>query len=422
MNEEYYIGIFGRRNQGKSSLMNLLSGQNISIVSALPGTTTDPVKKSIEIMGIGKCVFIDTAGFDDEGVLGKERVEKSKQTIHKLDAALLLFSGSEFSRIDQILAEELEKYKLPFVLIHNKSDETPLSKNLSLELLKKYPSSPLVDFSVSDSLTDTEKPNAQGLIPVKRSTTEHETFCRYTKISEALKKILPFHSKKNANVLRGIVKEGETVLLVTPIDGQAPEGRLILPQVQLARQCLDLHASCLMCQVEEISSCLANMTTPPCLIITDSQAFAEVYPLLPAHQLLSSFSICLARQKGNFEIYLQGTPFIEKLKDGDKILMLESCTHQVNCEDIGRVKLPRLLQKYTQKDLSFDFISGLDSLPKEVGQYALVIQCGGCMVTAKQLENRLVPFTQVGIPVSNYGMALAYVNGIFEKATAVFRQ
>ncbi|MDE5736285.1 MAG: [FeFe] hydrogenase H-cluster maturation GTPase HydF, partial [Bacteroidales bacterium] len=238
----------------------------------------------------------------------------------------------------------------------------------------------------------------------------------------ALKTLLGAAHAAPRPVLEGLIQAGDLVLLVTPIDAEAPKDRLILPQVQISRQCLDLHAGCLLCQPEELPQMLQRLNAPPRLVITDSQAFKEVHAMLPAEQPLTSFSICLARQKGPFDAYLQGTPHIARLQDGDRLLLLESCTHQINCHDIGRVKLPNLLRQRTGKQLQFEFVSGLNPLPDAPDRYAMVIQCGGCMVTGKQLEQRLTPFIDAGVPVSNYGMALAYLQGIFDRAVAPFRK
>lgn len=399
MSNKIFIGLIGRRNQGKSSIMNALTGQNISIVSDIPGTTTDPVKKAVELFGLGNCVIIDTAGSDDSGKLGRERVEKTTNSIDSFHVAIIVFSHNEFSIEDKNICLVLKQKHIPFILLHNKKDEEVLSDTTRKELSKAYPDVPLLDFSTK------EGSSMEGSIETSL-------------ITDAIKSVIDSTHPKSA--LFGVIKEGDMVLLVTPIDAEAPEGRLILPQVQITRQCLDLHASCLLCQTEELSFCLQSLAVKPRLVITDSQAFAQVAKILPKEQELTSFSICLAKQKGPFEIYKEGTKHIANLKNSDKILMLESCTHQTSCYDIGRVKLPALLQSKTGKTLSFEFVSGLSPLPKDPLSYAMVIQCGGCMVTAKQLENRLSVFTTAGIPISNYGMCLSFLQGIFDRAVAPF--
>ena len=402
MHDEIFIGLLGRRNQGKSALMNLLTGQQVSIVSDTPGTTTDPVKKSMEVFGLGRCVWIDTAGWDDEGGVGFQRVERSRRTLDLLQAAVVLFSHNDFGEAEREICGALAQKRMPFVLLHNKRDEEPLSTALKADLARRYPDSPIVDFSTVQVAADTSDPAAP--------------------LIAALKTLLGAAHAAPRPVLEGLIQAGDLVLLVTPIDAEAPKDRLILPQVQISRQCLDLHAGCLLCQPEELPQMLQRLNTPPRLVITDSQAFKEVHAMLPAEQPLTSFSICLARQKGPFDAYLQGTPHITRLQDGDRLLLLESCTHQINCHDIGRVKLPNLLRQRTGKQLQFEFVSGLNPLPDAPDRYAMVIQCGGCMVTGKQLEQRLTPFIDAGVPVSNYGMTLAYLQGIFDRAVAPFRK
>lgn len=402
MHDEIFIGLLGRRNQGKSALMNLLTGQQVSIVSDTPGTTTDPVKKSMEVFGLGRCVWIDTAGWDDEGGVGFQRVERSRRTLDLLQAAVVLFSHNDFGEAEREICGALAQKRVPFVLLHNKRDEEPLSTALKADLARRYPDSPIVDFSTVQVAADTSDPAAP--------------------LIAALKTLLGAAHAAPRPVLEGLIQAGDLVLLVTPIDAEAPKDRLILPQVQISRQCLDLHAGCLLCQPEELPQMLQRLNTPPRLVITDSQAFKEVHAMLPAEQPLTSFSICLARQKGPFDAYLQGTPHITRLQDGDRLLLLESCTHQINCHDIGRVKLPNLLRQRTGKQLQFEFVSGLNPLPDAPDRYAMVIQCGGCMVTGKQLEQRLTPFIDAGVPVSNYGMTLAYLQGIFDRAVAPFRK
>lgn len=421
MHDEIFIGLLGRRNQGKSALMNLLTGQQVSIVSDTPGTTTDPVKKSMEVFGLGRCVWIDTAGWDDAGGVGFQRVERSRRTLDLLQAAVVLFSHNDFGEAEQEICGALAQKRVPFVLLHNKRDEQPLSDALKADLARRYPGSPVVDFSTTQAA---EAATGQASTPTAAagaSSAADTTDDPAAPLIAALKTLLGAAHAAPRPVLEGLIQAGDLVLLVTPIDAEAPKDRLILPQVQISRQCLDLHAGCLLCQPEELPQMLQRLNTPPRLVITDSQAFKEVHAMLPAEQPLTSFSICLARQKGPFDAYLQGTPHIARLRDGDRLLLLESCTHQINCHDIGRVKLPNLLRQRTGKQLQFEFVSGLNPLPDAPDRYAMVIQCGGCMVTGKQLEQRLTPFIDAGVPVSNYGMTLAYLQGIFDRAVAPFR-
>lgn len=410
MSSELHIGIFGRRNQGKSSLINLLTGQQVSIVSPTPGTTTDPVKKSCELAGVGKCILVDTAGFDDDSQdLGKQRVARTREMIRRLDLGLLLISENMFTEEDKVFASYLQQASIPFVIVHNKTDEQPLSAPLKLMLEKLYPSCTVVGFSVKDAVDE-----------VQSGKTHSEDAC--SPLMDALQKVIEQYAIACSPrpVLKGMVSDGDMVVLVCPIDGEAPKDRLILPQVMITRQCLDLHAVPILCQVEELSRLLSGLNPVPALVITDSQAFSQVSSILPPDMPLTSFSICMAGQKGNFQHYIDGTKVLDSLEDGNRVLILESCTHQVNCNDIGRVKLPSLLRKKSGRKLEFTFVSGLDPLPEDLSGFTVAIQCGGCMVSDKQLGSRVQTLLASGLPVSNYGMALAWCNGIFERAIAVF--
>lgn len=418
--DEVYIGIFGKRNQGKSSLMNLLAGQDISIVSDTPGTTTDPVKKSCEIFGIGKCVFVDTAGFDEQvqaDDLGKMRVEKTFDYVQRLDMAILLISENSLAQAEKDFARLLAENSVPFIIVHNKADVSALSPGFASMLARLYPQNPLVDFSVREAL--------EAAAPLQGATLSQKA--EKNPCEPILKALRALYEKHGAAAvpprpaLEGLIKAGDCVVLVCPIDGEAPTERLILPQVLFARQCLDFHALPVLCQLEELEGVFGKLRQKPALVITDSQVFGSVSKRIPATCPLTSFSICLAKQKGNFEHYLAGTSHLAKLKDHDRVLMLESCTHQINCHDIGRVKLPALLQAKTGKKLEFVYVSGLDPLPDDLSGFAMAVQCGGCMVSARQLENRIKALVKNQIPVSNYGMTLAWCNGIFDRATAMFR-
>ena len=388
-----FIGIFGRRNSGKSSLINQLTGQDIAIVSDKPGTTTDPVSKSVEIFGIGPVILIDTAGIDDAGELGEKRIKKSLEVIKKVDCAILLISENLFTDFEQNLINQFNEFEIPYLIVHNKSDISSLNKDTIAEI-RKYSSSDILDFS---TVNDEKKEELISLI----------------------KETIPTTSYQKPSLLGDLVKPKDVVLLITPIDSEAPDGRMILPQNMAIRDVLDNDCITVVVKETELLDFL-KLGIRPVLAVTDSQAFEYVSKHIPEDIPLTSFSIVFARLKGDFEKYLEGTPHISQLNDGDRVLILESCTHQVSCDDIGRIKIPKLLQQFTGKQLNFDFVSGLSELTNQVENYSLVIQCGGCMVTRKQLLNRLKPFTEAGIPVTNYGMTLAYVNGIFERATASF--
>lgn len=387
-----FIGIFGKRNQGKSSLINALAGQEIAIVSDIPGTTTDPVKKSIEIFGIGPVVFVDTAGIDDSSEMGEKRVKKTLETIKTIDVALLLISENKFGKEEENIITELEKYDIPFVIVHNKSDYNPLN-NSTREQLKKFN------------------------VPILECNTINKS--GIPEIINTLVSITPPSAYISMSLTSDIVKQGDVVVLVMPQDSEAPEGRLILPQVQVTRDLLDNNAIAVSLQPSELEGFLSKNT--PNLVITDSQVFTTVSKIVPLSIPLTSFSIVLAKSKGNFDNYLKGTSMISSLKDGDKVLILESCTHVTSCEDIGRVKLPDLIRKFTGRQIDFEIVSSLSPLP-DLESFNMAIQCGGCMVTRKQLSNRIDTIVNKGIPVSNYGMAIAYVTGIFSRVTEIFNK
>ena len=385
-----HIAIYGRTNSGKSTLINKLTGQPIAIVSEQAGTTTDPVKKSIEIFGIGPVVLIDTAGIDDTSELGKQRVEKTYQTLKEIDCAILVIADNQFGQPEEQLINQLQELAVPFVIVNNKVDLTPVDMSLARHIGLNY-NTPFITFS---ALRDDPQP-----------------------IVSALKKTIPESAYKKASMLGGIVKPNDVVVLVTPIDDEAPEGRLILPQVMAIRNALDNDCICVVLKETNLQQYFDTMPWPN-LVVTDSQAFAMVSKIVPDEVRLTSFSILLARLRGDFENYLKGTPYLSQLKDGDKILMLESCTHEISCGDIGRVKLPALIRKFTGKNIQFDYLAGLSPVDN-INQYAMAIQCGGCVATRKQLLNRTNLAVKAGIPISNYGMAIAYMTGVFTRAVAV---
>lgn len=387
--ESVSIAIFGRRNVGKSSLINLLIGQNIAIVSDIPGTTTDPVRKRTEIREIGIVSLIDTAGIDDVGEIGSKRVGKSLEILKQTDFAILLISNNLFESFEVDLINQFDEYSIPYLLIHNKNDLVPLQSN-TIEHIRKIYQNEVIEFS---TLNEAKKDY----------------------LIKAIKELIEQNREKQIGIFDNLVKPNDLVLLITPIDESAPKGRLILPQNQSIRKLLDESCITVVIKDNELDAFL-SLGIEPHLVVTDSKVFDYVADRLPPHISLTSFSILFARQKGDFEKYIAGTHYLSQLKDNDQILILESCTHHSSCDDIGRVKIPSLLRKLSGKELKFDIISGLSELPKNVSKYNLVVQCGGCMVTRKQLLNRLKPFIEANIPITNYGMTLAYVNGIFERA------
>lgn len=390
------IGIFGRRNYGKSSLINYLTGQSIAIVSDIAGATTDPVRKTMELGGVGPVVWIDTAGIDDDGELGALRVEKSLAELKQTDLAIILLAENKLDEPERRLINECKKNKVAFQLLYAQADKVPPTSEFLADVEREFNTKPFV-VSVFDS---------------------HRRDQLLALVLEAL----PESAYRHRSLLGDVISAGDRIVMVTPIDSSAPEGRMILPQVQVLRDILDNDAVAFICKETELQRTLDSLKTAPELVITDSQAFAYVSKIVPDEVFLTSFSVVLARAKGLFEEYVKGTPTLDRLHDGDRILMLESCTHNVTCEDIGRVKLPKLIQKHSGKKLEFDAVAGLSALERPVTDYALVIQCGGCVVTPKQLASRLAPAIDAGVPVSNYGLALAYLNGIFERSMRVFNK
>ena len=388
-----HIGIFGRRNNGKSSFINMITGQEVAIVSNIAGTTTDPVKKSVEIFGVGPAIIIDTAGIDDVGELGKKRIDKTTQVINTVDLAILLITNNEFASFEQELIYEFNRLEIPYLIFHNKSDITPLSKNKRIIITEET-----------------------GLKCFDISTLNSDSLAFVTK---AIKHKIPKSVYLKPALLKGLVKKKDIVLLVTPIDSEAPEGRMILPQVMTIRDVLDHNCICITVRETELKNFI-SLGIKPALVITDSQAFGYVSSVIPRNIPLTGFSIVFARLKTNFNEYLQGTPKLAKLNDGDKVLILESCTHHVSCEDIGRFKLPKWISEFTGKNINYEMVAGFDNIQYDINEYAMVIQCGGCVVTRKQINNRLKPVIEAGIPVSNYGMAIAFINGIFDRAVEPF--
>lgn len=386
-----HIGFFGRCNVGKSTLINTLVGQDISIVSEYSGTTTDTVKKTIELTDIGQVVLIDTAGIDDKSVLGEERKKKTLDIFSQVDFAVLVISENRFDIYEENIIDECKRYSTPYIVVYNKEDLFPIQENLKTEV---------------------------SLIVSKEDKSTRE------KLHQILgQEIRKLSLEQQKPLLNDIIDQGDVVVLVTPIDASAPKGRLILPQVKTIREIIDQHAIAITVQETELGQAINLLGKEKIkLVITDSQIFKKVDSIVPKEIPLTSFSIILAKEKGNFNQYLSGTLRIDSLQDGDNILILESCTHTPTCEDIGRVKLPNMLKKYTGKNLNFTFSAGLSNSFNDIEKYQLVIQCGGCMATKKQMQNRLLPFIEKNMAITNYGMTISYVNGIFKRAVAIFQK
>ena len=365
-----HIGIFGRCNSGKSSLLNFIVGAQAAIVSPRSGTTTDVVRKGYEILGFAPVVFIDTAGIDDCSELGQKRIARTVETMRQIDLALLVYR--DWGEPEEHLLARFRDMGVPVVVVYNGTKGGAAGINGCRVVT--------VDAVGGDAL------QRDGLL-------------------EEIKRRLPENSYTAPSMFGSRVKEGDAVLLVCPIDGEAPAGRMILPQVQAVRELLDRHAMAVAVQPEEIAGAFAAGLHPT-LVVTDSQIFPEVRAAIPQNIELTSFSVLLAAAKGDFDLYLAGLDAVDTLKDGDRVLIAESCTHQVNCEDIGRVKIPRWLEEYTGRTLRFDTVSGLAPLPDDLRSYALMVQCGACMVTRSQLHNRLRQAAEAGVPVTNYGMLI----------------
>jgi [FeFe] hydrogenase H-cluster maturation GTPase HydF len=392
-----HIGIYGRRNNGKSSLINCLAGQEISIVSDVAGTTTDPVKKSFEITGFGPVILIDTAGIDDVGDLGKLRIKKSLDSLKLIDLAILVITNNQFEKEEKTLIEEFKSLDIPFLIVHNKSDLVSLNNETRTMIFNLY----------HQKLIEINTVNAGNALE---------------ELVQSIKQSIPDSALSTPSLIGDLIRYGDIVLLITPIDIEAPEGRMILPQVQAIRDILDNDAIAVVLKEREVDAFLRKTKIKPALAVTDSQIFLKADASIPADIPLTGFSVLLARYKGDFNAYLKGTPKISELQDGDKVLLLESCTHHVACDDIGRIKIPRWISDFTGKKLEYVVVSGLDNVPGKITDYALVIQCGGCVITRRQLINRIQPAIKAGIPVTNYGMAIAWVQGIYHRAIAPFTQ
>ncbi|MBQ4262134.1 MAG: [Ruminococcus sp.] len=381
--ERVHIGFFGRRNAGKSSVVNAFTNQQISVVSDVKGTTTDPVTKAMELLPLGPVMIIDTPGFDDEGSLGAERVKRTKQVLNRVDIAVLVVDGTVGkTAADHELIAIFEQKKIPCLVAYNKSD---------LAGQKEY-----ADGLAVSALT---KENIDSL---------KETVARLVKSEDDGRKICA-----------DLVETGDIAVLVVPIDKAAPKGRLILPQQQTIRDLLDAGAAALVVRDTELAELLRSLGKKPSVVITDSQAFAKVKDIVPDDVRLTSFSILMARYKGFLETAVAGAAAIERLQDGDRVLISEGCTHHRQCDDIGTVKLPNWLRKYTGKDIVIETSSG-KGFPEDLSPYKLVIHCGGCMLNEREMRYRRQFAGDSGVPFTNYGTAIAYMNGILKRTLSVF--
>lgn len=386
--QRVHIGFFGIRNAGKSSIVNKLTNQEISLVSDHKGTTTDPVKKAMEILPIGPVVIIDTAGFDDEGELGELRKHRTYRILDEIDVVVLVLDAREhhLSEEEADFLKNVKERKLPYIIIENHVDEAEPHGYPELEA-------------------------DEQLIYVDATNDD------MSHVKEALIKLLP--DKKEPVLVADLVQPKSTVVLVIPVDESAPKGRIILPQQMVLRDLLDNNCKIFCCQPEELAEALKENKNIS-LVITDSQAFMQVAKIVPENIELTSFSILMARYRGGLKTQLEGVEAIKNLMDGDKVLISEACTHHRQCNDIGTVKMPNWVKKYTGKEVEFEFSSGND-FPEDLSKYKLVIHCGGCMVNEAEMKNRVKKCKSQGVPIVNYGMAIAEFNGILDRSLKVIR-
>ncbi len=383
--ERVHIGFFGLRNAGKSSVVNAVTGQSLAVVSDVKGTTTDPVKKAMELLPIGPVVIIDTPGIDDEGDLGLKRVEKTREILAKTDVAVLVVDVLKGKQQEDLhLIKEFVERKVPYIIAYNKSD-----------LLEN----------------DVEIKENEILVSSKNGTNIHE-----------LKEKIGALSKVKAEpryIVSDLLEKNDIVVLCMPIDESAPKGRLILPQQMTIRDILDSNASAICCQVSELEGTISSLSKKPRMVITDSQAFGQVSKIVPADIKLTSFSILMARYKGELKALIDGANALKNLKTGDKILISEGCSHHRQCNDIGTVKLPGWIKKYTGAEPEFTFTSG-GEFPQDLSAFSLVVHCGGCMLNEREMKNRLSIAANQSVPIVNYGIAIAQMNGILGRSIEVF--
>ena len=420
--ERVHISFFGRRNAGKSSLMNAISGQPVSLVSDIPGTTTDPVRKTMEILPLGPVVLLDTAGLDDEGELGAMRVERTQEVIRETDIALIVLSGKVF-------LEEWEKHfaKNPALSRDDGDFFLPKEERTFLSTLQKEHIPTFLVLTKSDCLSEREREFLSDLLRRFKDGIKGGFLCSSVQLSgiweikEALGNALP-KEREERRIFSGLVAKGDRVILVTPIDRSAPKGRLILPQQLAIRDLLDYHAIPIVTQVEELCTVMESLHGRGKLVVTDSQAFREVERILPKEQPLTSFSILMARYKGFLPYALEGCRILDDLQDGDTVYIAEGCTHHRQCGDIGTEKLPKMLRNYSGKELRFVFSEGKGFLSEEEQKSVrLMIHCGACMLSEREVQSRYQDFLAKGIPICNYGLAMAKMMGILERAVAMLQ-
>ncbi len=400
--ERVHIAFFGRRNVGKSSLMNAFTGQDLSVVSPVEGTTTDAVYKAMELWPLGPVVLIDTPGLDDTGELGEKRVQKAKQVMRKADIAIVVAeAASPPQAAERKLILEFERKGIPWLLVYNKED---LARELPAEQKEDLPE--------------------RGMDDKRTLRVSAKTGFHIRELKERVAALLPGETVEKP-LIGDLLSRGDTVVLVVPIDAGAPKGRLILPQQQVIRGVLEAGASALVCRDSELEETLQKLVSPPRLVVTDSQVFDRVGRIVPESVPLTSFSILMARYKGDLAQLAEGAKAVERLGDGDRVLICEGCTHHRQCEDIGTVKIPNLIRRYTGNQQNvcepeFSFTSGTE-FPTDVSSYKLVVHCGGCMLNRREMQYRLERCREQGVPVTNYGVLIARLNGILERAVGIFK-
>lgn len=394
MSERVHIGFFGKRNAGKSSVMNAVTGQDLAVVSEVKGTTTDPVYKSMELLPLGPVVMMDTPGIDDEGELGGLRVRKSYQVLNKTDAAVLVVDGQTgASGEDAALLRRIRKKNIPYTVVLNKQDLAPEGVLNQTAGILDIPAEQILTVSAAAGTGITE-------------------------LKEQIAAIAKQEEPK-LRIVGDMISPSDFIILVVPIDSAAPKGRLILPQQQTIRDILEADAVSIVIKENRVKETIESLGKKPRLVITDSQAFEKVAADTPEDILLTSFSILFARYKGNLQTAVAGVTALDKLQDGDKILISEGCTHHRQCDDIGTVKIPRWIREYTGKDIRFETSSGTQ-FPDELGEYKLIVHCGGCMLNEREMKYRLSCAADQGVPMTNYGILIAYVKGILERSVELF--
>lgn len=387
-----HIGVFGRTNVGKSSLLNKITNQEVSIVSDIAGTTTDVVEKSMELLPVGPVTFLDTAGLDDETELSVQRIEKTMKVVNRIDVAVVVCDFNGIGKFENDLIEKFKELKIPYLIVVNKCDLAPKSFHIDL------------------------KSELSNIIYTSVEKDEKIVF----KFKEALVNLLPEDFVNSPKIVGDLVPAKSTVILVIPIDKEAPKGRIILPQVQTLRDLLDNNCLSYVVKESELKDALDNLKTPPALVVTDSQAFKKVSEIVPENVSLTSFSILFARLKGDLDEFVNGAKAIENLKDGDMVLILESCTHHAIEDDIGRVKIPNLLRKKTGKNLVIHNYAGHDF--PDIKDYKLIIHCGACMTNRREVLSRVLIANQNNVPITNYGVVISYCLGILPRAIKIFTE